>query len=205
MRVILRRHPIEGLIVAKQVQSEADRIAAEELANNPIAPKGHATPTRKEREAARKRPLVGGKTPEARALSKDQQRILRERARVGLANGEEKYLPVRDRGAQKRYIRDVVDSRWGLAELTIPILGLLVVVGFIFPGLAAIVNYGLWALIVLVIIDVVVLYFTLRRQLRAKFGADRVERHGLYHATRSIQLRQMRLPKPQVKRGQHPS
>jgi hypothetical protein len=191
--------------VAKQTQSEADRLAAEELANNPIAPKGHATPTRKEREEARKRPLVGGKTPEARALSKDQQRVQRERARVGLANGEEEYLPARDRGPQKKFIRDYVDSRWGIAELTIPVLGLLVVVGFLDNGLAAYVNYGLWALIVLVLIDVIVLYFTLRRRLAEKFGADRVERHGMYHATRSIQLRVMRLPKPQVKRGQRPS
>jgi hypothetical protein len=201
MRVILRRHPIEGLIVAKQVQSEADRIAAEELANNPVSPKGHATPTRKEREAARKRPLVGGKTPEARALSKDQQRAQRERARVGMSNGEEKYLPIRDRGPQKRFVRDVVDSRWGFAELTIPILLLLVIFGYFDTSLAAYVNYGLFALIFLVLIDVVVLHFRLQRLLAAKFGADRVEKRGLYHVTRSIQLRVMRLPKPQVKRG----
>jgi hypothetical protein len=188
--------------VAKQVQSEADRIAAEELANNPVAPKGHATPTRKEREAARKRPLVGDKSPESRALSKDQQRVQRERARVGLAAGEEKYLPVRDRGAQKRYIRDVVDSRWGFAELTIPILFLLVVVGYLDASLSAYVTYGLWALILFVLIDVIVLHFRLSRLLAAKFGADRVERRGLYHVTRSIQLRLMRLPKPQVKRGE---
>jgi hypothetical protein len=188
--------------VAKQVQSEADRIAAEELAANPIAPKGHATPTRKEREAARKRPLVGGKTPEARALSKDQQRAQRDRARIGLANGEEKYLPAKDRGAQKRYIRDIVDSRWGFAELTIPILFLLVVVGYFDNSLTAYVNYGLWVLVGLVVIDLVVLHFRLRRLLAAKFGADRVERRGLYHATRSIQLRVMRLPKAQVKRGE---
>ena len=187
--------------MAKQVQSEADRIAAEELANKPIAPKGHATPTRKEREAARKRPLVGGKTPEARALSKDQQRAMRERARVGMANGEEKYLPARDRGPQKRFIRDVVDSRWGFAELTIPILILLVIVGYFDASLAAYVNYGLWVLILLILIDVIALHFRLRKLLAAKFGADRVEKHGLYHATRSIQLRVMRLPKPQVKRG----
>jgi Flp pilus assembly protein TadB len=196
--------------VAKQVQSEADRIAAEELANNPIAPKGHATPTRKEREAARKRPLVGGKTPEARAMSKDQERAMRERARAGMAAGEEKYLPVRDRGAQKRFIRDHVDARWGFAELTIPILGLfvligLVLIGLVLPGLANYVNYGLWALIVLIVIDVVVLYFSLRRRLREKFGEDRVEKIGLYHATRAIQLRPMRLPKAQVKRGQFPN
>jgi hypothetical protein len=191
--------------VAKQVQSEADRIAAEELANNPVAPKGHATPTRKEREAARKRPLVGGKTPEARTMSKDQQRAARERARIGLANGEEKYLPVRDRGPQKRFIRDFVDSRWGFAELTIPILGLFVIIGLVLPGLANYVNYGLWALVVLIVIDVIVLYFTLKRRLAEKFGADRVERIGLYHATRAIQLRPMRLPKPRVKRGERPS
>jgi hypothetical protein len=187
--------------VAKQVQSEADRIAAEELANNPVAPKGHATPTRKDREAARKRPLVGDKTPESRALSKEQQRVQRERARVGLANGEEKYLPAKDRGPQKKFIRDVVDSRWGFAELTIPVLFLLVVVGYFDVGLATYINYGLWLLVLLVVIDLVVLHFRLRRLLAEKFGADRVDRRGLYHATRSIQLRVMRLPKPQVKRG----
>jgi hypothetical protein len=188
--------------VAKQVQSEADRIAAEELANNPIAPKGHATPTRKEREAARKRPLVGDKTPEARAMSKEQLRVQRDRARIGLANGEEKYLPAKDRGAQKKYIRDIVDSRWGFAELTIPILFLLVVVGYFDAGLAAYINYGLWALVLLIAIDLIVLHFRIKRLLTEKFGADRVERRGLYHATRGIQLRVMRLPKPQVKRGE---
>jgi hypothetical protein len=188
--------------VAKQVQSEADRIAAEELANNPIAPKGHATPTRKDREAARKRPLVGGNTPEARAMSKDQQRTARERARVGMANGEEKYLPVRDRGAQKKHVRDIVDSRWGFAELTIPILFLFVVIGYILPGLTAYVQYGLWVLVLFIAIDLIVLHFRIRRDAVARFGADRVEKRGLYHVTRAIQLRVMRLPKPQVKRGE---
>jgi len=188
--------------VAKQVQSEADRIAAEELAANPVAPKGHATPTRKEREAARKRPLVGDKTPEARAMSKEQLRVQRDRARIGLANGEEKYLPAKDRGAQKKHVRDIVDSRWGFAELTIPILFLLVVVGYFDNGLAAYVNYGLWALVLLIAIDLIVLHFRIKRLASEKFGADRVERRGLYHATRAIQLRVMRLPKPQVKRGE---
>jgi hypothetical protein len=205
MRVILSRHQIEGLPVAKQVQSEADRIAAEELANNPGAPKGHATPTRKEREAARKRPLVGGKTPEARAMSKEQERSARDRARIGLANGEEKFLPARDRGAQKRFVRDYVDGRWGFAELTIPILGLFVLIGLVLPGLANYVNYGLWVLILFIATDVIVLYFTLKRRLAEKFGAERVEKLGLYHVTRSIQLRPMRLPKAQVKRGTRPS
>lgn len=187
--------------MAKQTQSEADRLAAEELEKNPVAPKGRATPTRKEQEAQRKRPLVGGKTPEARALSKDQQRTQRERARVGMANGEEKYLPVRDRGPQKRFIRDYVDGRWSIGELVIPVLAIVVILQLVVPGTQTVGTIALYAFIVLVVIDVVILTIMLRRALAAKFGADKVERLGLYHATRTIQLRPMRLPKPQVKRG----
>jgi hypothetical protein len=191
--------------VAKQIPSEADRLAAEELEKQPVAPKGHATPTRKEREAARKRPLVGGKTPEARALTKDQQRAQRERARVGMANGEERYLPVRDRGPQKRYIRDYIDSRWNIGELAIPLLVILVIVGFVAAKYSSGITIGLYGYLVLVIIDGIVITVIVRRRLAAKFGADRVERFGLYAVTRSIQLPFMRIPKPQVKRGQRPN
>jgi hypothetical protein len=191
--------------VAKQVQSEADRAAAEELANNPIAPKGHATPTRKEREAARKRPLVGGRTPEARALSKDQQRTQREKARIGLANGEEKYLPLKDRGPQKRFIRDYIDSRWGFGELAIPLLVLYFIISFIGAAYTVALEIGLYAAVALVVIDCIVATVLVRRRLAAKFGAGNVDRIGLYAATRNFQLRAMRLPKPQVKRGQYPS
>jgi hypothetical protein len=43
------------------------------------------------------------------------------------------------------------------------------------------------------------------RRVGAKFGASKVER-GLrwYAAMRALQLRMIRLPKPQVKRGQYP-
>ena len=44
-----------------------------------------------------------------------------------------------------------------------------------------------------------------KQAARKKFGADRVEKGlGWYAAMRIIQMRFMRLPKPQVKRGQHP-
>ncbi len=191
--------------MAKPAQSEADRLAAEELARNEVATKGHATPTRKEREAARKRPLVGGKTPEARQLSKEQQRAQRERARVGMQNGEEKYLPARDRGPQKRFIRDYIDSRWNVGELAIPLLVVLVIVSLVEAQYTEYVTIGLYGYLVLVVIDSIIVTSIVRRRLAAKFGADKVDRIGLYAATRSIQLPFMRLPKPQVKRGQRPS
>ncbi len=54
-------------------------------------------------------------------------------------------------------------------------------------------------------IDIVVVGFILKRKLGAKFGEDKVERIRWYAAMRGLQLRRLRLPKPQVKRGAFPS
>jgi hypothetical protein len=193
--------------VAKQIPSEADRLAAEELDRRTAAPKGHATPTRKEREAANKRPLVGSKTPEARAMSKEQQRVARERQKVGMANGDERYFPVRDRGPQKKFIRDFVDSRWSISELVIPVVAVVSIAGFVFQSKQEqlISTIALYSFVVLVIIDLVIMTVMLRRALTARFGIGKVERTGLYHGTRALQMRVLRLPKPQVKRGQSPT
>jgi hypothetical protein len=172
-----------------------------------VVGKGHATPTRKEREAANKRPLVPSDRKQASAQSKQQLASQRDRARAGMAAGEERYLPARDKGPQKRYTRDFVDARWNVGEILLPLL-VLVILSYFFqssvPIVAQIALFGVWAVIVVVVIDGVVMTFQLRRRLVAKFGSmDRGVRW--YAFMRAIQLRPMRLPKPQVKRGQYPS
>lgn len=174
--------------------------------------KGHATPSRKEREAANKRPLV----PNDRRLAAKTNRAAvaqeRERARIGLAAGDERYLSRRDRGPQRRYVRDYIDARWNPGELMVPLMLIVIVATFadaVFIGditLAEIGVYTMWAFIILVFIDGYVLNFLIRRRMKNKFGAGEVER-GLawYAAMRSIQMRPMRMPKPQVRRGQYPS
>jgi hypothetical protein len=59
--------------------------------------KGRPTPRRKDREAELKRPLVSNNRKEARARMAKE----RERARLGLANGEEKFLPCETKGHRK--------------------------------------------------------------------------------------------------------
>lgn len=171
----------------------------------PATGKGHATPTRKEQEAARRRPLV----PKDRRLAARQNRQTlaaeRERARIGMANGEERYLQLRDKGPQKRYVRDYVDARFSAGEVLMPVL-VLVILTWFFPIVADYALLGFWGVFVLVIIDCVVLGFQVRKRLREKFGADKVERGVRWYAfMRMIQMRVLRLPKPQVKRGQFPS
>lgn len=173
--------------------------------------KGHATPSRKEREAANKRPLV---PDDRRAAAKANRAALaadRERARIGMAAGDERYLPRRDRGPQRKYVRDYVDARWNIGELMVPLMLIVIVMTFADTvyvsglSLAELGVISMWAFIILVFIDGYVLNFLIRRRVKQKFGVENVERGlGWYAAMRALQLRPMRMPKPQVRRGQSP-
>ena len=165
--------------------------------------KGQATPTRKKQEAANKRPLV----PDDRKLAAKQARAkstaARDVARAGMAAGVDKYLPLRERGLQKRYVRDYVDARFNVGELMIPIMFLVILLTTI-PSVDVYAILALWAFFIFAVIDCVVLGFVLTKKIEAKFGADKAERVRWYAAMRALQLRPMRLPKPQVKRRQYP-
>lgn len=123
-----------------------------------------------------------------------------------MANGEERYLPAKDRGEQRRFIRNTIDARWNVGEVMMPVLILFLLVGFIAAQTAA-ASYSLlfvWAFVLLFVLDCAVLWFMLRRKLTAA-GQDFQRGNFLYILTRAWQLRFLRLPKPQVKRGQHPT
>lgn len=169
--------------------------------------KGRATPTRKEREAANLRPLVGNDRKAAAKASRAKMAEAREKARVGMAAGEEKYLPVRDKGPQRRWIRDYVDARFSVGEILIPVMFLVIVLTFINDERVQLIGIlGLWLFFLVAVIDGVILGFIVTRKLTARFGADKLQRgNRWYAAMRAMQLRVMRLPKPQVKRGQYPA
>lgn len=178
---------------------------ASEGESEPVAGKGRATPSRAEQEAARRRPLVAD-TKEAKAAARAELAAKRDKARIGMAAGEEKYLPVRDRGPQRRWVRDYVDSQWHLGEFVIPLMVLVIIVTFVnIPILQVYAMLGLWGFIVLVVIDMVFTSWRTKRAVRAKFGETRMEKGiGWYAAMRSLQMRMLRMPKPQVRRGQRP-
>ena len=52
------------------------------------------------------------------------------------------------------------------------------------------------------IVDMLMLRFRLRRQLAARFPDESVKGTTYYAVTRAMQMKFMRLPKPQVKIGQ---
>lgn len=172
----------------------------------PSSGKGHATPSRADQEAARKRPLVPD-TKEAKARARTELAAQREKARVGMANGDERYLQIRDKGPQRRFVRDWVDSTWHVAELVMPVMVLVLLLMFVNLPVVQFFSYiALWGFILLAVIDMVITSMRVKKAARAKFGEDRIEKGlGWYGAMRTVQMRFMRLPKPQVKRGQRPS
>ena len=145
-------------------------------------------------------------TKEAKAAARADLQAQRERARVGMAAGEEKFLPMRDRGPQRRWVRDYVDSGWHLAEWLMPLM-LVVVIVSLFPD-QSIVYYAfvaLWIFVIIAVADMIFLSVRVKKKAAEKFGESRREKGlGWYAAMRALQMRFMRLPKPQVKRGQRP-
>lgn len=165
--------------------------------------KGRATPSRKQQEAANVRPLVGNKTPEARKADKIRIREERAKARIGMAAGEEKYLGVRDRGPQRKFVRNFVDSKFSLGEMVMPALLIVILISAVDSYVVQLATLlTMWTLFIGVAINGWILGRGAVRALEAKYGASKVE-SGLkwYAAMRSVQMRPMRLPKPQVKRG----
>jgi len=176
-----------------------------------LSGKGHATPSRKEREAANKRPLVPNDRRAAAKANREAVAKQRERARVGMASGDERYLPRRDRGPQRRFVRDYVDARYSVGELMVPLMLLVIIATFadtLTIGSFTLAELGIfimWGFLVVVILDALMLSASIRRRIKAKFSTENAER-GLawYAAMRSIQMRPMRMPKPQVRRRQYP-
>ncbi len=172
----------------------------------PAVGKGRATPTRAEQEAARRRPLVAN-TKEAKAAARAELNERRTRAQAGMAAGDERYLPVRDKGPQRRWVRDYVDAGWHPAEFVMAVM-VLVIVASLAPANLAIAYWAYLVMMAYLLIAVggmILLGLRVKRKVAAKFGKERMEKGlGWYAAMRALQMRFMRLPKPQVKRGQYP-
>lgn len=192
--------------MAKNETNNNESSAAEET---PVSGKGHATPKRREQEAANKRPLIPSDRKEAAKQSRAANAAARDRARVGLAAGDERYLPARDKGPQRRFARDYVDARFSIGELLIPVMFLIIITSFIQIGpnpylVPNIANYTMWAFVCVLLIDLMILSGKLKTRLEKKFG--QVDRGVRWYAMmRSLQLRPMRLPKPQVARREYPN
>jgi hypothetical protein len=169
--------------------------------------KGRATPSRKDAQRARKQFLKTPNDPKAaKAAAREADRAAKARAREGMAAGEEKYLPARDRGPAKAFTRDFVDARFTLAEYFIFIAIAVLLLGFIKnQALSTLISTGFFAITALIAIDSIILVIQLNKRAKEAFPNE-ADRKGitLYALLRTLQLRRLRLPPPRVRRGGKP-
>ena len=166
--------------------------------------KGRPTPTRKEAEAAARE---RAKVPRTRKDQMRQQRLAKtessKKVRAAMKAGDERYFLARDQGPVRRFIRDFVDSRFGIVELMIPLLIVTMILGYSGNSrLAGIGNTILLGTILLVILDLVMLRIRLRKQMALRFPDEPLKGTTYYAITRSMQMKFMRLPKAKVKIGE---
>ena len=163
------------------------------------------TPKRKDQEAARKRPLVPDDRKAAKAAQRQAVSEQRAKMRIAMETGDERHMPYRDRGPQKRFARDYVDARYGIGEWLMLIVLVFLVLSFIpIQALISATTILMLATVGLVVLEGFWVNRKLKNELERKFGV--VEPGVRWYGTmRAMQLRRLRLPKPQVRRGQYPS
>lgn len=173
---------------------------------DPEAPKGRPTPKRSEAQSQRSslaKPPANRK--EGTKRKREARRADMAKQREALASGDERYLPARDKGRVRRFTRDFVDARWCVAEFFLPIAVIILVLSMLPSRQMQNISLVLWLFVIVVIIfDSVGLGIRLKRALRERFPDESKRGAVMYGLMRTLQLRKMRLPKPQVKRGERP-
>ncbi|MEW2416119.1 DUF3043 domain-containing protein [Streptomyces sp. NPDC046866] len=184
-----------------------DKVSADlSKPRDPQAPKGRPTPKRAVAQSQRKAVVAStGDRKEDARRARERRRVELAKQREALANGDERYLPARDKGPVRKFVRDFVDSRFSVAEMFLPLAVVILVLSMIRVPSIQNVALLLWlAVIVLIILDSIGLGFRLRKALNERF-ADQPRRGAVaYGLMRTLQMRRLRLPKPQVKRGERP-
>ncbi|MEU1197104.1 DUF3043 domain-containing protein [Streptomyces sp. NPDC005813] len=193
---------------AKEEKAPADKaqVTDSKQPRDPQAPKGRPTPKRSEAQTQRRSVASTPTTrKEAAKRQRDDRRAAMDRQRQALASGDERYLPARDKGPVRRFARDFVDSRFCIAEFFLPLAVVILVLSMVRVGSLQNIALLLWlVVIVLIVLDSIGIAFRLKKQLNTRFPDQPKKGAVPYALMRTLQMRRLRLPKPQVKRGERP-
>jgi Protein of unknown function (DUF3043) len=219
---VVPKYPGGVSLLGRRKGTAEEAGAAAEPADEPTspgkttAPKGRPTPRRdvKRRGPVPPAPMTAGEARRRRRdnkLTRAERREVKAAQRQSMADrrermmaGEEGHLLPRDKGPERRYVRDVVDSSRNLLGLFMPLAFGLILLSFASPPrIAVLLSYGMVALVPIMLIAAFMLGRRINKLVDQKFPKNTESgwRLGLYAASRASQLRRMRTPRPQVQRG----
>lgn len=178
------------------------------------APRGY-TPSKRELGKTTPRRVVAGRRVveppatnrrEAAKRMRERQRAERLEAREGMAKGEERFLLPRDKGPERRLVRDIVDSRRTIGTWFFGCTFVVMLVGFnrnLNPSIYFAANALFGVFFVATVIDSFLISRTIKRLILQRFPSttEKLGRLYFYGIMRAISFRFIRNPKPQVKVG----
>jgi Protein of unknown function (DUF3043) len=161
----------------------------------PPTGKSVPTPKRRDAEAARRQRIHPQLSPKE----------ARRKARVDAGAERRKQSEALDSTPGKLLMRKWVDSRFNLAEWSMPILmTLLVLVLVVSPNYPTIVEpttYATWSFIALVAVDIFMMWRGFKKLAAERIPNERLKGLLYYGFNRSLSLRRFRIPRPTAKRG----
>lgn len=211
-------------------ENDASEHADPDHASKAFTPKkGRPTPKRNEverqhgvRRTAYDAPTTPGQARKRRkelkaSMSKAEYKAMKQRERDEKARerrkvnermmaGEEAYLMDRDKGREKRFVRDWVDAHRYLMNLFLP-MTLAVIVVMIFgmsnPNLANLASLVVMAIFLIMVVEGIVLGRRINREVNERFPDNTYGKFGLgfYAFTRATMIRRLRTPAPQKNVG----
>ena len=128
-RIVQPRRPT---LFRRTKQAQPDPAASSAADPTRQGGKGRPTPTRKEAEAAARARAKAPAHPQGDGAARSASRAASPAARSAQAmkTGDERYFLARDKGPVRRFVRDFVDVRFSFVELMIPVMILVLVLGY---------------------------------------------------------------------------
>ena len=168
--------------------------------------KGKATPKRKEAEAKLNVNAIASADKKTnKSLSKEQLRAQRIAQRAAYMRGDESALPLRDRGAARRFVRDYIDSRRSIGEYFLPVVMVVLVLTVIRqPVVQAMAVLFMYSAMLYSVTSGILISRRIKKLVAQKFPNEPLKGIGTYGWLRSTQMRRLRAPAPRVQLGERP-
>jgi hypothetical protein len=193
LRLPGRRDPVETTDGDSDLTQQLERAAG----------KGRPTPKRSEAQKRNRQPITAPKDrKEAYRAVRERQARDRTKAREGMARGDDKYMVKRDRGPVRRLARDYVDGRRTIASYFMFVMLAVVMVSLLPYAWAKLLGFfAIPVMLGVVIVEGFLISRKVGRLAAEQFPDEDRSGAGFYAAMRSMQMRRLRMPAPQVKPG----
>jgi len=188
-------------------ETATDEAVVTERQNRSYTPskrdQGVPTPKRGSQQVRRAAGVPAKNSPEQAKAARTLARQKRMADRDAMMRGEESALLARDRGPEKRLVRNLVDARRNIGSYFFGIVLVLLLLSSVSPQLLALGDLIFLFMLLAIAVDSYFLSRKIKRVVAERMPKSTVRMGVLYRygIMRALSLRFMRIPKPQVKTG----